>query len=207
MKAAWYEKQGGRCSVGQRFRRVAFEALPRIHGVAGGPGRSGVVKSLCGGEHRNGRSIPSFFIRRISVVRCKPSFTAAPFGPPITQPVVCRAWSTSMRSESRSVIGAAGSVVVPGEGEEAICTTDEDSGLRNTPSCDRITARSTRFCSSRMLPGQEYDENAAIVSGGMSRMCLPMRRLKISTKCSTRAGISFRRSRSGGSEIGNTFSR
>jgi hypothetical protein len=66
-----------------------------------------------------------------------------------------------MRSESRSVNGTAGSVVVPGEGEEAICTMEEDSGLRNTPSCDRITARSTRFCSSRMLPGQPSWQSSA----------------------------------------------
>src|SRR5208337_1421442 len=81
------------------------------------------------------------------------------------------------------------------------------SGFGSTPSLDRITARSTRFCSSRTLPGQEYDEKAAIVSGGMWRMYLFVRRLKISTKCSTRSGISRRRSRRGGNEIGKTLSR
>ena len=92
-------------------------------------------------------------------------------------------------------------------GEGAIGSTDVGSGFGSTPSCDRITARSTRFCSSRMLPGQEYDEKAAIVSAGMWWICLPMRRLKISTKCSTSAGISSRRSRRDGNEIGKTLSR
>ena len=156
------------------------------------------------------RSIPSFFIRNCNVDRFKPSFAAAPFCPAILQPLFCSARSISARSESRRVIGSGGSELAnigPGEGEGAMDTTDVGSGFGSTPSCARMTARSTRFCSSRILPGQWYDEKAAMVSGGICRMSLLMRRLKISTKCSTRAGISFRRSRRGGKEIGKTLSR
>ena len=182
----------------------------RSQSPAGELGRSGVMKLSGEAARRNGRSIPSFFIRNINVVRFKPSCTAAPFGPPILQPVASSVWSMSARSESRSVFGAAGSVsldIVVGGGEGAVGATGLGSGFGSTPSWARMTARSTRFCSSRMLPGQEYDEKAAIVSGGMWRMCLLMRPLKISTKCSTRAGISSRRSRRGGNEIGKTLSR
>lgn len=41
------------------------------------------------------------------------------------------------------------------------------NGLGSTPSLERITARSTRFCSSRMLPGHSYDVSADMVVGGM----------------------------------------
>jgi hypothetical protein len=42
---------------------------------------------------------------------------------------------------------------------------------------ERITARSTKFCNSRVLPGQEYHWKAAMVSGGMLSTCFHMRRL------------------------------
>ena len=171
---------------------------------------SGVMKSSSEASRRNGRSIPSFFSRYISVVRFNPSFTAAPFGPPTFQPLACIAWRISARSESRSVIETAGSKspdTILTEGGGRMGTTDVGSGFGSSPSCARITARSTRFWSSRILPGQLYDEKAVMVSGGIWRMFLFMRRLKISAKCSTRAGISLRRSRRGGSQMGNTLRR
>jgi len=90
----------------------------------------------------------------------------------------------SYEIDSQSCRGSEFSNIVPGEGEGAMDTTDVGSGFRSTPSCARMTARSTRFCSSRMLPGQWYDKKAAMVSGGICRTSLLMRRLKISTKCS-----------------------
>ena len=101
---------------------------------------------------------------------------------PILHPVASNVWSISARSESRSVFGKAGSgslCVVSVGVEGAIAATCLGNGFGSTPSWDRMTARSTRFCNSRMLPGQGYDENAAIASGGMSSICLSMRRLKI----------------------------
>jgi hypothetical protein len=136
--------------------------------------------------------MPSFFILYISVVRFKPSLSAAPFGPPILQSVASSAWSMCARSESRSVIctesGPRGGSSVAGEG--VMDPTAVGSGFGSTPSRARITARSTRFCSSRMFPGQECNEKAVRVSGGTWWMGLLMRRLKMPTKCSTRAGIS-----------------
>ncbi len=127
------------------------------HSSAGDSGRSEVTKLSTRAARRDGRSIPSLFSRCISVVRFKPSFTAAPFGPPIFQPLACRAWSMSARSESRNVIGteswSRGGFSVAGE--SVMGATAVGSGFGSTPSRARITARSTRFCSSRMLPGQE----------------------------------------------------
>jgi hypothetical protein len=155
------------------------------------------------------RSIPSFFILNCKVDRFKPSFEAAPFGPAILQPLASSACTISARSESRRFISEAsgGPDILLIEGEGALGTADVGNGFGSTPSRARITARSTRFCSSRMLPGQEYDEKAAMVWAGMWRMCLAIRRLKISTKCSTSSGISTRRSRREGKEIGKTLSR
>src|ERR1700757_2438372 len=46
-------------------------------------------------------------------------------------------------------------------------------GFGSTPSRERMTARSTKFCNSRMLPGQEYHCNAAMVSGRNAADLLP----------------------------------
>ena len=81
----------------------------QVYSPASGPGHTGVMKLLGEAACRNGRSIPSFLIRNINVVRFKPRITAAPFGPPILQPVASSVWSMSARSESRSVLGTTGS--------------------------------------------------------------------------------------------------
>ena len=97
------------------------------------------MKPLGEAGRRNGRSIPSFLIRNINVVRFNPSCVAAPFGPPILQPVASSVWSISARSESRSVLGTegSGSPVVSVGGEGAIGTTDLGSGFGSTPSWDK----------------------------------------------------------------------
>src|ERR1700760_4598179 len=99
------------------------------------------------------RSIPSFFILNCKVDRFKPSFEAAPFGPAILQPLACSACSISARSESRRFIskGSGSPDIVLIEDEGALYTADGGNGFGSTPSCARITARSTMFCSSRML--------------------------------------------------------
>jgi hypothetical protein len=54
-------------------------------------------------------------------------------------------------------------------------------GFGSTPLLDRITARSIRFCSSRIFPGQGYAMKADSVSGGMCSIFLPIRWEKNST--------------------------
>src|SRR5689334_1458532 len=100
----------------------------------------------------------------------------APLGPLITQPVLlstrrmCSRWIFSRESvESDSIIGP-GSILLSHASEHgrsilvltalaAECCGGE-RGFGSTPFSDRITERSTRFCSSRTLPGQSYAENA-----------------------------------------------
>jgi len=154
----------------KKARKQTTHSGPSIHIAAADGGCSGGVKSSSDAARRNGRSIPSLFSRYISVVRFRPSLSAAPFGPPILQPVACSVQSISARSDSRIVICSGGSGfldISPIEGGEGMGSADAGSGFKSTPSCARIMARATRFCSSRMFPGQEYDEKAAIVSGGM----------------------------------------
>src|SRR5260370_31923493 len=131
---------------------------------------------------RPGRKILSFCILQIRVVRFKPSLAAAPLGPPITQPTASSVCRIRARSESLRVVAAGGVV--------ASLDTVVGRGLGKTPKLERITARSIRFCNSRMLPGHQCELSADIVSGGMSLICLPIRRQKMSTKCVTRIGIS-----------------
>ena len=64
------------------------------------------------------------------------------------------------------------------------------TGFGSTPCRERITARSAKFCNSRMLPGQEYHWKADMVSGGIESTCFRIRRLKDFTNCVTSAGIS-----------------
>ena len=106
-----------------------------------------------------GREIPNFLILAISVVLFSPSRAAAPPDPPITQPVSCNACRIKARCESLNVLGAGTG------GSESF--SDTTNGFASTPLLERITARSTRFWSSRTFPGQEYDVNAARISCGM----------------------------------------
>lgn len=148
--AASDTRPGDKALCGNRITGV-INAARDIYSPAGDPARAGVTNSSSEAARREGRSIPSLFNRCISVVRFKPSFIAAPFGPPIFQPLACSAWSMSARSESRSVIGATrsgaeatGSIGMF-EGEGIAGTADGRSGFGSTPSFARTTARSTRF--------------------------------------------------------------
>ena len=67
-----------------------------------------------------GRKIPSFCILWISVVRFKPSFAAAPFGPPTTQPTDSSVFRIKVRSE------VAGLVV--GVANNTLAGLDRDQG-------------------------------------------------------------------------------
>jgi hypothetical protein len=122
---------------------------------------------------RTGLEIPSFFILVMRLVRLRPSRAAAPRGPPTTQPVARKACRIRSRWESQNVPGVGvgatrAGVSATGAGVSA---TGRASGLRkgfgSTPLSARITARSIRFCSSRTLPGQEYEVNASTVSCGI----------------------------------------
>jgi len=96
---------------------------------------------------RLGRRIPSFCILLISVVRLKPSLAAAPAAPPTTQPTASNVRRISSRSASLNVVG----------GPKLACLDVARKGFRSTPSFERITARSIRFCSSRIFPGHSYE--------------------------------------------------
>lgn len=106
-----------------------------------------------------GREIPNFFIFAINVVRFSPSLAAAPPVPPMTQPVAFSACRMTARVESLNVPCAGG-------GATGLFSS-AGRGFGRIPSLDLITARSIKFCSSRMFPGQEYELKAASVSAGM----------------------------------------
>ncbi len=95
-----------------------------------------------------GRKRPSFRILLLRVVRLTPSLFAAPFGPPITQFVSIRVLRMWLYSASPSVTGGAG----------LTCSAHRrlSNGARSVAPGDRMTARSTKFCSSRTFPGQAY---------------------------------------------------
>src|SRR6516225_4612625 len=111
-----------------------------------------------------------------------PSLAAAPSGPPMTQRVSSNVRKISDRVESLNVatVGLGGSVGF--RGTAGVRANVGGIGLVSTPSFDRMTARSIRFWSSRTFPGQEYEVNAAIVSGGISRIDLRMRFANALTK-------------------------
>src|SRR5580698_3272882 len=100
-----------------------------------------------------GREIPSFFILETRLVLGSPSRTAAPSGPPITQPVSSKVREIRDRAQSLRVpdreLG-----VVAFCGRTGVSGNTEGSGSVSTALFDRMTARSIRFWSSRMFPGQ-----------------------------------------------------
>ena len=95
--------------------------------------------------------IPSFFMRDWRVVRFIPNRVAAPLGPLIVQPVVLRASRMCSRSASSNVVGR--SSLDPLTGAGVSVTSYQTGAVRFVPFV-RITARSTKFSSSRILPGQ-----------------------------------------------------
>ena len=71
----------------------------------------------------------------------------------------------------------------------------------------RITAYRTAFCSSRMLPGHEWEVSTCSASGAMPRTPLPSFSFDSRMKWLTSQGMSSRRSRSGDMWIVKPFRR
>ena len=102
-----------------------------------------------------GREIPSFFILVMRLVLGNPSLAAAPSDPPpITQPVSSNVRKIRDRVQSLKVADV-GLWAIAFWAGTVVRANDGRSGLRSTPSFDRMTARSIRFWSSRTFPGQE----------------------------------------------------
>src|SRR5271157_4460530 len=115
-----------------------------------------------------GRRMPSLRMRACRVVRFMPRRIAAPRGPAIRHWVWRRARRMCWRSASSKVAidveaggafeaGAAKRGVsdwVEGMSEAGESARNSGSGTRNSSPGERSTARSTRFSSSRTLPGQ-----------------------------------------------------
>ncbi len=106
------------------------------------------------------RVIPSLCIRPMSVVLGRPSRAAAPSRPLTIQFVCVRTRSICAFSASASVIG----------GPHRCSETSERSsfarGVRVLPA-EVMNARSIKFCSSLILPGQECRHNLSKRSLGM----------------------------------------
>ncbi len=75
------------------------------------------------------------------------------------------------------------------------------------PSVASVTARSTRFSSSRTLPGKLCAVSAAIASASTPVIACACSAENFFTKWSTSSGTSSRRSRSGGMRTWITFRR
>jgi len=106
------------------------------------------MTSLAGGINWAARR-RSFFIFHCKVERLRPSRDAAPSGPPTTQPVSRSTPRMCSFSASASVVAAAVGLLAC-----AAAGCNSPSGTCSDGPGDRITARSTMFCSSRMLPCQ-----------------------------------------------------
>lgn len=94
-----------------------------------------------------GRLIPNCFIRLRKVLSGSPKCAAAASGPSMCHAVSVRICRMCWRSSSLS---SGGGVV----SREEPCAPKPYSSLRKTGSCERISARSMTFSSSRTLPGQ-----------------------------------------------------
>jgi transposase len=99
-----------------------------------------------------GLEIPSLLILASRVVRFSPSLVAAPRCPPTIQPTCSSVSKIRARSESSQVIDEwkvrLGCRLGIMSSACFLC-----SGFESAPFRERITARSTKFCNSRMLPG------------------------------------------------------
>jgi len=145
------------------------------------------------------REIPSFRMRPYKVVRLIPKRAAAPFGPMIT-PCVCRSvLQMCSRFKSSRVMACS----------ELPCATGLNlaRGEQRVWPRVRITLHSTKFCNSRMFPGQECEVRESITSSGILSIVFCIRAAYLATKCVTSKGMSSGRSRSGGTDIGNTLRR
>jgi len=117
--------------------------------------------------------IPSFRILCIRVVLFSPSLAAAPFGPPTTQLVSPRVAIMCALSTSASLRRLAAGIS---------CLLSSATGARSSVPLVMTTERSTKFCSSLILPGQLYPSSAIITSSVMNSMDLPWRWANVRTK-------------------------
>jgi hypothetical protein len=121
------------------------------------------------------------------VERFIPKLFAAPLGPAITHFVCFNVARKCLRSASSMVWHL--SKLGPVEISELTPRLDTCSTWPRL----RITARSMKFWSSRIFPGQEWVTRSSLTLVGISSICLPICFANILTKCSTRSGISSRR--------------
>ena len=112
------------------------------------------------------REIPSLRILAMSVVLFSPSLEAAPLFPPTTQFVSWRVAMMCARSASASVRKTQFGT---------FWLVSSAIGARNSAPLVRITDRSIKFCSSRILPGHSYLTRAVITSSGMCSIGFRMR--------------------------------
>src|SRR4029434_4946904 len=116
------------------------------HGVAGGYSSPGDEIRL-----QLDREMPSLLTREPRVVRFIPSRAAAPVGPPIIHFVSLSVRRICSRSTSLSLVGISAEAFA---NDETFCRANSSRGGWSTESSERITDRSTKFSSSRTLPGQ-----------------------------------------------------
>ena len=116
------------------------------------------------GQGYTGRRMPSLRMRAWSVVRFMPSSAAAPLGPAMRHCVCLSARKMCWRSASSRVEIEEAKEAEEATGEEALApetaaepepSLSSESGMRSSFPGESSTARSTRFSSSRTLPGQE----------------------------------------------------
>jgi DNA-binding NtrC family response regulator len=144
-------------------------------------------------------TIPSFCMRDAKVVRGNPRRDAAPFGPdttPLDSLRMSRIW---LRSTSASV-----RLFAPVCGDAALSSS---IGISTVEPDEQMTARSMTFCSSRTLPGHVWRLRHLSASSAISHTSLFNRDQSVRIKCLVMSGMSSRRSRRGGTRIGNTFNR
>lgn len=142
-------------------------------------------------------------IRYWSVVRFRPNSAAAPLGPLIRPFVFLKASRIVSRSTSRRLRLPAG----PVEARSVCGGLNSSSGTSRHSPVVRITARSMKFCNSRMFPGHLHSVMACNAGVGISLILFFMRQAYRETKYSTRMGMSSRLSRRGGNWMGKTASR
>ena len=145
------------------------------------------------------RLMPSLFILASRVVGFSPRIFAAPFSPLTLHPVISSTseiWALSTSSSDTAW--------------DAVVKLFFSISQSPSSSCFprlMMTALSTMFSSSRILPGQLYATKASMVFWEMASIFFPVLPEYFFTKCFTSSGISSFRSRSGGISMGNTLSR
>jgi hypothetical protein len=142
--------------------------------------------------------IPSVFMRVISVVRLSPIRSAAPFAPPTRPLVSLRTRRILSRSSNFSI--DAGVAFKESSGSSGIAISSLSVRLSTT-------ARSTRFSSSRTLPGQCQRGSLRMDAVETLSIFFCIRRAYFCVKYFTSNGMSSGRSRKGGIRIGTTFRR